>query len=170
VAGRSTVSQTIPKPSNGATSTTTSFTNLPVGTVVVECKAFADPVNGVAPLLALAITSVDLQPGTGNVVYLDLVSTIDHLSVTAKGLTAGTLQLYPNQTVPLTVTAYISATSIAPIGPGNLVYTMTGTGFQIVQTGDSASVVSSGAGGTGTVTVTEAESGKSFTFNVKANV
>lgn len=164
------IDKTIDRPINGASETSTSFDDLPLGVATVQCRAYGPPIGGVPPLLAIAVDSIDLQAGPDNTLVLDLVSTIDRIEVTAPGLTSGVLTIKPGHAVPLTVTAYSAATVIAPIGPGNVSFASMGSGFSISQNGNSATLKAdspfSGTNPAGTVTVTEAESGRKTTFSV----
>ena len=158
---------TISRPTNGSTTTSTAFNGLPIGApLVIQADAYGAGTTSTAPLLGIAESTVTLAGATGNSITLNVQSTIDLLKFSGPGLSNGTLTLSPSGASSLTVTAYNTATNEVPIGPGNLTFTTSGSGFTITPSGTAVKVTAGAAAATGTITATEKESGTTATINV----
>lgn len=156
-AATSLVDQVIERPADGSPSNI-SIKGLPKDTpLTVSCDAYQ---NAAATILARASAPVTLKGGSDNVVVLDLVSTIDRLSVDV----GSTLSILGGQTQTLTVTAMSASDEVIPIADGNLSFE---GGVNGVFSVSSAGVVTAGLNvGEGDILIRERESGKTTTVHV----
>jgi len=148
--------QVVDRPATGTSSTVT-FTNLPVGGLTVTATAY--PQTGAAGIpLATGSSPLTILAGQQASITLTMASTIDHLDITATGLTttvSGTLQL--------TATPKDVSGNVVLVAAGNITWS---SGTPGVATVDSTGKVTGVSAGTAVITAKESDSQKSASATV----
>lgn len=141
-------------------SPTTSFTEIPAGSVTVRAVAYPAS-NGTGTAMASAqVPATIVANGTASV-DLTMASTIDRLTISPSPVVLQLSGVFVRQ---LVVTAYDASNSVVLTSASDLSYaSSSGTLFTVNASGLVQAV---GGAGTGTVTATDAISGKSATATV----
>ncbi len=148
--------QTIVRPTTSLTTSTT-FTNLPVGQLTVEADAKPDA-DGTGTTQATASTTTTIVAGQTTSVSIDMASTISTLAITDADTSVAV-----GSTTNLALAAYDSSDNVVLLSSSTITWTSATTS---VATVSSTGVVTGVAAGTSVITATDSESGKSATFTV----
>lgn len=149
-------SQLSSRPASGTTTSVT-FTNLPVGTLDVTATAYPQP-DGTGAPQAAGTSRVTTLAGQQISVTLTMASTIDHLEITSTGLSlsvGGTLQL--------TATPKDAAGNTVLVGAGNISWTSSAAAATV---GAATGLVTGASAGAAIITATENDSQKSASVTV----
>jgi len=146
----------VDRPATG-TSTTVTFTNVPVGALTVTATAY--PQTGAAGTpLATGTSPLTTVAGQQASITLTMASTIDHLDITSTTLTTPTLG-----TLQLTATPKDSSGNVVLVAAGNISWT---SGTLANATVDSTGKVTGVHPGTAVITATESDTQKSASVTV----
>ena len=156
--GHTIFQQIASRPTNGATSTATTFSTVPTIPITVTATAYPlDDAAGTA--LATGSTVVQVTSDTTAHVSLTMRSTVDHL-----GITPANPSVAIGATTPLTATAYDAAGDVVLTTASKLTWASSDTTKATVDAGSG--VVTGVAAGTPTIRVTDSESGKTGSATV----
>jgi hypothetical protein len=110
--GKAVATQTIARPASGASSTSTSFTDLPYGNLQVSINAYPSS-NGTGVAQATGAGVLAVSPGVSAAVTVSLASTVSNLTLapSMNSITAG-------QTESIVATAYDSSGNIVLLSAG----------------------------------------------------